>query len=468
MPAPTTPKPRAAGDAARHVQDELFELPLDRILPGPNVRSPGALDVVELAASIKANGVLQPIRVRAAVQPDGGGTLYELVIGHRRLAAAKLAGLSHIPAVVASGPAAKLSELTIAQLVENLQRADLNPLEEAKAYRALLDTGLSQRQLGAQLGRAPSTIAHALRLLKVPAAVQEQIASGALTASHAKAIASLPADEQAELGRRVVEHQLSAHQVEDEVALAQRRAAEADRRDEDRKNREATRLATVIDLLARKKVDPQSVTLVGFSGTAGDVLKQLEPLGWRVKTDASYATPAKGICDCAALRLQFRYEWSGGKEVEKASLAKACISSKHQAAASKAEREAWDAEQAERRDAELKAQAERDAELEPIAAAVATAIPPAKARLLLFALVDAGDDGYWQAGELAERIGAKLTYGGWREELWAAIDALEHGRLLSEIAHRVAEVVQGAGRKHPMRAVVAELASAADQKGGAK
>lgn len=434
--------------AARHADDwkpELFEIPVERILPGANVRSPQALDVQELAASIKAQGVLSPIRVEEAGVGEDGTVRYALVYGQRRLAAAKVAGLTTIPAIVDAHNRTG-ADLVVTQLVENLQRTDLNPLEEARAYRQLLDAGLSQKAIAERLGRAPSTIAHALRLLKLAEPIRAQIAAGELSASHAKAIATLPDAEQAELGRRIVEHNLSAHDVEEEVSLAQGRAAQEERIAEERTSATARRLQTFTEMLAKKKLDPSKVTLAyAFAGTVKDVLDQLAAAGWTVKQAQQLTTPAKDICDCTAWRFEIRYEWPAGEEVEKVSLAKCCISKKHQEAASKAARDAFEAQQAEQREKERQAAEEKAATLAPLAAAVTPALPPEKAKLVLFAMVG-GDqsNGYWNANRWAER---QLRYDGWRELLWERIDALPHERLLAEIGKLVAEAVVDAGGK---------------------
>lgn len=453
----TTAPPKPAADSAPNAgwKPELREIPTDRITVGGNVRADVG-DVDELAASIKAHGVLSPISVQEVGVAADGGPRYVLVYGQRRLAATRAAGIKTIPAIVSTA-ALSDRDRTVAQLIENLQRADLNALDTAKAYRALLDAGLTQRELGEQLGIAQPTIANTLALLKAPAAIQERVAAGELTRSHVEAIAKLPAAEQTEVARRIVEHGLSVDDVRNEIELAARRAVDEQSREERRKNEAASRLANVIELLAKKKIDQAKVTLVGYLGTASDVFEQLKPLGWKVQTQGNYPAPAKGICDCSALKLSFNYEWPGGKQVEKISLTKACMSSKHQKAAARAEREAWETQERERKEAAAKAAEERDAQLAPIAAAVVTPIPPAKAKLLLYAMVDVGHNGYWQAGELADRLGVKLSYEGWREQLWEAIGDLDHGRLLDEIAHRVAECVTGVDAKHPMRTVVAGL-----------
>ena len=141
--------------------------------------------LAELADSIRRHGVLQPVVVTRA--PQGG---YHLVAGERRWRAAKQAGLTHIPAVVReSGGDAE--SLTLA-LIENLQREDLTPIEEARAFSHLRsELGLSQEEIAARVGRDRSTVANSLRLLRLAMKVQEQVDAGALSAGHARALAAL-------------------------------------------------------------------------------------------------------------------------------------------------------------------------------------------------------------------------------------------------------------------------------------
>lgn len=361
----TATKPKAATaatngkGAARHADDwkpELFEIPLERIQAGANVRSPNALDVQELAASIRAQGVLSPIRVEEAGPGEDGTVRYALVYGQRRLAAAKVAGLTHIPAIVDAHNRTG-ADLVVTQLVENLQREDLNPLEEARAYRQLLDAGVTQKQLAERLGIAPSSIAHALRLLKLAEPIQAQIAAGDLTASHAKAIANLPNAEQAELGRRIVEHKLSAHQVEEEVRLAQRRATQEDRaRDEARQLADAAEKA-----LVKKKAGKEATRLQVYDSNLAAELKRR---GWTLVDRTLYYGQPKG-CDCVAFTVSRQYM---GDRQDSVTLQAQCVSQAHVDAARKAD-EAERAKRTEtvRKEHEAKAAA-RQAETDAIVA----------------------------------------------------------------------------------------------------
>jgi ParB family chromosome partitioning protein len=187
------------------------EIPIARIRPNP--RQPRLrMDQAELdslAASIREHGVLQPILVTETL--DG----YQLVAGERRFRASQQAGLERIPAVIRQ--LAERDQLELA-LVENLQRADLGPLEEAHAYEALAsEFGLTHDQIAQRVGRAKSTITNTLRLLDLHAAVQAAIADGRLTAGHARAVGGLPLEHQERAARSVIDQGFSVRQAEELV-----------------------------------------------------------------------------------------------------------------------------------------------------------------------------------------------------------------------------------------------------------
>ena len=188
-----------------------IEIPLARIRENP--RQPrlrmddAALDA--LAESIREHGVIQPILVTETL--DG----YQLVAGERRVRAARLAGLDHIPAIVRQ--LADREQLELA-LVENLQREDLDPIEAARAYRQLIDDfAFTQDELASRVGRARSTIANTLRLLELNSEVQDALVAGAITEGHARAIGGLPTETQAHVVSAVVEDDLSVRQTEELV-----------------------------------------------------------------------------------------------------------------------------------------------------------------------------------------------------------------------------------------------------------
>jgi ParB family chromosome partitioning protein len=187
------------------------EIPISRIRPNP--RQPrqriGQAELETLAASIVAHGVLQPILVIETI--DG----YQLVAGERRLRASQLAGLERIPAIIRQ--LADRDQLELA-LVENLQREDLGPLEEANAFRSLVDDfGMSQEEIAGRVGRARSTVANTLRLLDLDDGVQAALVDGSITEGHARALGGLTTDQQVRVVGTVVDQQLSVRQTEELV-----------------------------------------------------------------------------------------------------------------------------------------------------------------------------------------------------------------------------------------------------------
>jgi ParB family chromosome partitioning protein len=194
---------------------EVLQIPVDSISPNPHQprREFSEEGLNDLAASIGTRGVLQPILVRPL-----GGRNFELVAGERRLRASKLAGLTEIPSLVRE--MTDQESLAIA-LIENLQREDLNAIEEALGYQRLQqEFGLSQDELGRQVGKSRSAVANALRLLNLPAPVQADIQQGVLSAGHGRAImAIVDAEPQAELHRRIAENGLTVRQAEAQASF---------------------------------------------------------------------------------------------------------------------------------------------------------------------------------------------------------------------------------------------------------
>jgi ParB family chromosome partitioning protein len=189
----------------------VVAVPLAHIRPSPYQprRHVDDAGLQELAASIREHGVLQPVLVTETL--DG----YQLIAGERRVRASRLAGLERIPALVRQ--LADRDQLEVA-LVENVQRADLDPIEEALAYRQLIDEfGLTQEQVSDRVGKARATIANTLRLLDLHASVQAAIVDGAVTEGHGRALAGLPLDGQAQVLRTVVRQGLSVRQTEELV-----------------------------------------------------------------------------------------------------------------------------------------------------------------------------------------------------------------------------------------------------------
>jgi ParB family transcriptional regulator, chromosome partitioning protein len=194
--------PAASGDRALEVDIDLLRP--NRFQPRTHVDE-GRIE--ELSRSIRSNGVIQPIVVRKA---ENG---YEIVAGERRWRASQRAGLRKVPVVVREIPDERL---LAAALIENIQREDLNPIEEAHAYRRLADEfGLTQEQIAEAVGKDRSSVANYVRLLKLPDEVRGHVASGALSMGHARALLALPDQrEQLRLGREVVERTLSVRETE--------------------------------------------------------------------------------------------------------------------------------------------------------------------------------------------------------------------------------------------------------------
>ena len=207
------------GDAALQSQEwGSLSLPISQVEPGlkqPRKRfEEGALQ--DLADSIRTHGIIQPLTVRRL-----SSGYYQIIAGERRWRAAKLAGLSEVPAVIIEADDRKVMELG---LIENLQREDLNPIEEANGYKVLVEEyGLTQEEVAQRVGKSRPTVANALRLLSLPVPVCALLEEGKLSAGHARAILSLEDGAlQMKLAKKVMEDGLSVRQTE---ALAKRLAA---------------------------------------------------------------------------------------------------------------------------------------------------------------------------------------------------------------------------------------------------
>jgi ParB family chromosome partitioning protein len=204
-----TPTPETAPPDIARLAAPTAEIPVDRVTPNPHQprRVMNEASIAELAASLKSTGLIQPIIVRQL--PDG----YQLIAGERRWRAAKLAGLQTIPAIVRDVDAFTQAQMA---LVENIQREDLNPLDRAESYRALINQlGLTQAELAARLGEERSSIANYLRLLELAPPVRELVRDAELSLGHAKLLAGIsnPA-EQERLAGLVVGQELSVRKLE--------------------------------------------------------------------------------------------------------------------------------------------------------------------------------------------------------------------------------------------------------------
>ncbi|MER5665370.1 ParB/RepB/Spo0J family partition protein [Streptomyces mirabilis] len=224
------------------------ELPLDYITPNP--RQPREVfdedALAELVTSIKEVGLLQPVVVRQV-----GPARYELIMGERRFRACREAGLEAIPAIVR---ATEDEKLLLDALLENLHRAQLNPLEEAAAYDQLLqDFNCTHDQLADRIGRSRPQVSNTLRLLKLSPAVQRRVAAGVLSAGHARALLSVAdSEEQDRLAHRIVAEGLSVRAVEEIVTLMGSRPQTAPR---SKGPRAGTRLSPALSDLATRLSD---------------------------------------------------------------------------------------------------------------------------------------------------------------------------------------------------------------------
>lgn len=200
--------------AAESGSEPEASLPIASIVRNPDQprKSFDETQLSELSDSIKQNGVLQPILVRKK------GDKYEIVAGERRYQASKLAGLKEIPAIIRDIDDAEVFQLA---LIENLQRSDLTPIEEARGYRKLLDTkGLTQEGLAKILSKSRSAIANTLRLMDLPREVQDMMEEGQITAGHARAILAVPTEEgRIKLAQKVVAENLTVRQTENLAPL---------------------------------------------------------------------------------------------------------------------------------------------------------------------------------------------------------------------------------------------------------
>jgi ParB family chromosome partitioning protein len=214
--------PKAAADAPALQQampgDQLRTLPVDAMVPGKfqprRTMDEGRLD--ELAASIRAQGVIQPIVVREHIGTDGkGGRTYEIIAGERRWRASQRAGLSEVPVVVRV-----VDDRTVVAmaLIENIQREDLNPLEEAQALQRLIDEfDLTHAAAAETVGRSRAAVSNLLRLLELPAEIRALVQSGALEMGHARALLPLAVPMAISLGKQAAAEGWSVRQVEHRV-----------------------------------------------------------------------------------------------------------------------------------------------------------------------------------------------------------------------------------------------------------
>jgi ParB family chromosome partitioning protein len=201
-------KPAAAANPQNAAVSADRRVPVDLINPNPRNprRSFGESDLTDLTQSIREHGLVQPVVVRPAPEPGR----FELIAGERRWRAAQRAGLAEIPVIIRDVNDRTALELAI---IENVQRADLNPVEEALGYQQLIDEHqYTQADLGQVIGKSRSHVANTLRLLKLPDVIRDMLEEGSLSAGHARALVT--ANDPAGLAKRIVEEGLSVRQAE--------------------------------------------------------------------------------------------------------------------------------------------------------------------------------------------------------------------------------------------------------------
>jgi ParB family chromosome partitioning protein len=243
---------------ATETQAGAAEIPVARVSPNPHQprQSIAEESLAELAASIREHGVIQPLVVTQV------GDEYQLIAGERRWRAAQLAGLTTIPAIIKETTPQQMLELA---LVENVQRADLNPLEEAGAYRQLMDDfGLTQEEVAARVGKSRTAVANIVRLLRLPDEVKAALAANRISEGHARALLALPTAQFQRQALDVIEARgLNVRQVEELVRRMQLEA-EADEseaeaqpalspQDRDVVDKFQARLGTRVNLVRSKK-----------------------------------------------------------------------------------------------------------------------------------------------------------------------------------------------------------------------
>lgn len=415
----------------------LDEILLELVDVDDNVRVDVG-DLTELMASIAELGVIQPIKVTA--QPNGR---YRVVWGQRRVLACRELGRQRIPAIVEPPSTVDVhgARRSIEQLSENLQRKDLNPIEEAVAIREVLDADpkLTQEALADKLGMSRPWVSNTLGLLEAAPKVQALVRDGSLTASHVKSLRGLAPKTQVEMANEAVKHLYSAHRLEDEVQRRKRQAeAEAQRARETaaqvKKNLEAVQ-AAIDELTAKKKpgLDAEIVVFQDYYGQ-GDVKIQAlaESLtkagftGVRLAKGREDVAPRPKGCTCTTWKatLKSSYSYRSGGYDTKLQVTPACIVSKHRqdkaAADAQAERDKYALQ------GRVQARVRSSAAGWGIPAARAIAIDRILAEAALFSLLN------YQLPEWS------VKHRGTRTKPWGTIHALSDDDLGKELAAAIA------------------------------
>lgn len=427
----------------------LEQIPLELIDVGDNVRvNVEAID--ELAASIAEHGVLQP--VKAIAMGDGR---YHLVWGQRRVLAARKAGLTEIPAILEEVDLVLASERSIEQLVENLHRADLNPIDRAQAMRAVVDSGISQADLARNLGIGASTVANDLRLLETAPGLQELVLEGKLTPAHAKALGGLEPEDQEELGAKAVAGSWSAHEAERQAKWAKSQA-------KDRAARRAAATKAAADVVAAltKSVSKADPVYINDPTIAAAVTAA----GWPAKSFGyDQVSSVDKACGCKGVVVDW-YSYGSQKPTVKP----ACSSKEHRDARQKAERDKWRKVDQQREAERAKTRAAEDANLATRASKLRVAlagIPPIVLKLVALAAAEGGGD---YADGLYDRRAPLDVEADVLEGPWDAIAGLDDQAALEEAAEALASLVRqpdwghddGTAAREAMDAWLADIAPA--------
>jgi ParB family chromosome partitioning protein len=214
-----TPPVKEAAEIKNKSQD-IYQLQVDKLVPNPGQprKNFNETELQELAASIKTYGIIQPI-----IAANTGDGTYIIIAGERRTRAAVLAGLETVPVIIRDYTDQKQLEVS---LIENIQRTDLNPIEEAAAYKNLMDfSGLSQDELALRVGKNRSTVANALRLLKLPVEMQKSIEEGKVSSGHARTLLSVTdAKAREKLYREILAGDVSVREAEKRASSTEKKA----------------------------------------------------------------------------------------------------------------------------------------------------------------------------------------------------------------------------------------------------
>jgi ParB/RepB/Spo0J family partition protein len=433
----TVPRGKTRAPALQVLPDpaRLEHIPLELIDIDDNVRDDVG-DLTELAASIAALGIQQPIKVTA--QPDGR---YRLVFGQRRVLASRQTNLTTILAIVEAPSDVDQVGVrrSVEQLAENLQRKDLNAIEEAVALREVLaaDPKLTQAELARRLGVSAPWVSNTLGLIEAPAEIQGMIRDGRLSASHAKALKGLAPKTQVAIAKQAVDQGASAHGVE--VLVQQHKRDEEWRQQRHAQSRDRTEAATtgLLERLAKRKTPLDTVIRVDSWSDDTSVALILKAL-----TNAGYTGAAKGStngfqrdgCGCTALTIQVGYGEPSVREV--------CLVKAHADAANARREEKWRAEQELATSGRAAAKAYVEAEL-----VVATS-SRLWARILLWNSLG------WAAKDWAQKHGQE---GVKRPDVWAAICGLSDDELRSELATRLTNNLRDQDVKVPWQRILDEV-----------